>query len=299
MTIHGFNVLHPFTEPPNIPVKHWRLWDVGVTWRDINPVRGVWKFDRLDELVALAEAHGVTDLCLVLGMTPQWAASDPHAPHFAPWIGEGSNSLPKDVEWFDEYVIHTVNRYRGRIKYYQIWNEPQLADFMYPYTDVSKLGRMTKKAYQLIKSIDPSALVVSAPVLLRPSSGGIKRGIKYLYTLKKTGWPVDVLTAHIYPEKNNSPKRFMTLGRKWKMALRLLRAPKLPLWITEMNYNLHHGTILDRSIEPYIRITNSHADKLGIARIYWYAYGSHSNPNLFGINFVNDSTGSKEISKYL
>lgn len=298
MANHGFNILHPFTEPPTVPAKHWRLWDIGVTWKDINPAPGVWKYERLDKLVDLAESHGA-DMCLVLGVTPQWAAKDPNAPHSAPWLGPGSNSLPYDVALFEEYVIHTVNRYKGRIKYYQIWNEPQLADFMYPITDMKLLGRMTRIAYDIIKIIDPGAVVVSAPVILRPSSGGIRRGTRYLLELKKNKWPVDIFAAHMYPEQNRHPKRFLKFGRTWKRGLKLLRAPKKPLWVTEMNYNLHHGAIPDQAIDRYIHMTDVYADRLGISRIYWYAYGHHSNPNLFGINFTDGSKGSRAITKYL
>lgn len=299
MAIHGFGLLHPFTEPPTIPVKHWRLWDVGVTWKDINPEPGVWKYERLDALVALAELHNVKDICLVLGMTPRWAATDPQAPHAAPWLGPGTNSPPKDLKAWEEYVIHTVNRYKGRIKFYQIWNEPQLADFWYPYSDIDILGRMTRIAYSTIRRIDPAAKVVSAAVLPRSSSGGVRRGRKYLQTLKKYNWPIDIHAAHIYPEQDKTPKRFMGLVQQWKITLTLLRAPKKPLWITEMNYNLHHGAIHNVSVGPYIRMTNKHADDLGVSRIYWYAFGHHSNPNLFGINFTKDSVGSNEITKYL
>lgn len=298
MTVHGFNVLHPFTEPPNIPVKHWRLWDVGVTWKDINPEKGVWNYDRLDMLVSLAERQGA-DICLVLGMTPRWAAKDPNAPHFAPWIGPGSNSPPYDLKLFEEYVIHTVNRYRGRIKYYQIWNEPQLADFWYPYSDIKILGKMTTSAYYLIKRIDINAQVVAAPVLLRPSSGGIRRGLKYLYVLKRNKWPVDIFAAHTYPEQNKNPKRFRRMVLQWKAGLKIIKAPKRPLWITEMNYNLHHGRIPYSRVEPYIKLTNQYAKDLGISRIYWYAWGEHSSPNLFGLKFVDGSSATKEITKYL
>lgn len=298
MLNHGFNILHPAVEPPTIPTKHWRLWDIGVTWKDINPAPGVWKYEQLDAMVSLAESHNA-DICLVLGMTPQWAATDPHAPHAAPWIGPGTNSPPKDLKTWEEYVIHTVNRYKGRIKFYQIWNEPQLADFWYPYSDIDILGRMTRIAYSTIRRIDPAAKVVSAAVLPRPSSGGVRRGRKYLQALKKHNWPIDIHAAHIYPEQNKPPKRFKKLVQRWKTTLKLIRAPKKPLWITEMNYNLHHGEIPHSSIPQYIRMTDKHADDLGVSRVYWYTFGHHSNPNLFGIKFTAGSIGSESLRPYL
>jgi hypothetical protein len=293
MAENGLGILYPDTEFPKIPVKHWRLWDISVNWKDINPGPDVYDFTRLDQMVALGESRGTKDFCLVLGMTPRWAAKDPTSPHSAPWIGMGTNSPPRDQRNWDEYVVHTVNRYKGRIKYYQIWNEPQLADFWYPYTDIATLGRMTANAYRLIRIIDPSAKVVAAPVLPRPSSGGMRRAGKYLDELKKHKWPVDIYAAHIYPEVGRGPDRWRELGQDWIRKMREMKAPKKPFWVTETNYNLLGGPLPSkRQVENFMRETNRICDQIGISRNYWYAYGTHTLPNVFGIRFTEKSQGT-------
>ena len=35
------------------------------------------------------EANGITHILYVIGATPLWAARDPEAPHYAPWLGAG------------------------------------------------------------------------------------------------------------------------------------------------------------------------------------------------------------------
>ena len=58
---------------------------------------------------------------------------------------------------------------KGRINAYEIWNEPQLADFMYPWDTKNRnlLAQMTKDAIRIIKGNDESALCGAASVLPR------------------------------------------------------------------------------------------------------------------------------------
>ena len=79
--MHIHNVIAPSrtgarTPWPSLPVPTWRLWDSQVTWADIEPNKGQWKFDLLDKYLALADAHQA-EILLPLGVTPQWASSQP------------------------------------------------------------------------------------------------------------------------------------------------------------------------------------------------------------------------------
>jgi GH35 family endo-1,4-beta-xylanase len=297
-TIHGFGFLSPENTP--IGIRNLRLWDVGVTWKDLNPSEGVWVWDRMDLVLDSANHSGAKDIMYVLGMTPQWAAKHPNAEHFAPWIGPGTNSSPKNFKVWDEYVTQVVTRYKGQINSYQIWNEPQLKDFWYDYADVTTLAKMTKRAYKIIKRIDPKAKVIAAPVLPRPSSGGMRRGSKYLLALKDQGWPVDVFTCHVYPEKGMRPLRWKKLVEDVVTGLNTLDAPTAPLMVTETNYNLLGGAFRSgRKIRRYVRLTNKYANQLKVEKIYWYAYGHHTDPNVFGIVFNNRNHGELAIKQLI
>lgn|GEM_PF-4214841 len=294
MALQGLNILYPETEWPNWKVPSWRLWDIGVQWCHINPVKDRWDYSRLDAMVELGKSRGVDSFLLVLGSTPRWAASDPNAPHAAPWIGAGSNSRPKDMQTWREYVIHTVHRYKGVITHYQIWNEPQLADFYYPIKDIDYLAAMTSEAKRLMTLIDPCAQLVAAPVIPRPSGGGMRRASRYLRGLRDYGWPVDVMTTHIYPEIGKGPERWRWMLDKTRDGLTKVKAPKhAPLWITEANYNLLGGAIRQDFVAPYMSESDRLCDEFDVDRCYWYGYGSHSNPNAFGIPFTENSAGSR------
>jgi hypothetical protein len=299
MTQNGMHILHPTNTWPNTPIKSIRLWDCGVTWKDVNPARGVFNFNRLDSLVKLAEDMGVEHIVLVLGMTPKWAARNPDSHHYAPWIGPGSNSAPHTMLDWTNYVSKVVKRYKGRIHAYQIWNEPQLRDF-WEVNEYAALGHMTKLAYQIIKETDKNADVVAAAILPRPSSGGIKRGLRYWRELKKRRWPVDVLSCHVYPESGKGPGRFNILVKKVKSAARVLRSPVKRLWITETNYNVPLGpTVHDPAqISWLINKTNNVVERNGIERMYWYGWG-HTEAWRFGLDFHDGSHAGNMIAPYL
>src|ERR1700722_6398293 len=62
---------------PTIPFGSLRLWDTDTRWQQMNPDRDVYDFSTLDAYLALAHSHGLSDVVLVLGGTPNWISSDP------------------------------------------------------------------------------------------------------------------------------------------------------------------------------------------------------------------------------
>ncbi len=294
MTVHGLNTLDPINEFPAY-ARYVRLWDCGVTWRDLNPAKGVFMFDRLDKILA---AHPTVRFTLVLGHGPAWAARNPFS-NAAPWIGPGSNSAPYDMADWRAYVAAVATRYRDKINAYQIWNEPQLRDFWEPWDQIGALGLMTAQAKTILDDIDPGALVVSAPCLPRESSGGMKRASKYLHALRAQRWPVDVHAAHIYPEPGKGPAVWQEHVQRWKQGLVDAGAPRKLLWVTETNYNLMAGPLPPEVQESRVTMTEMRAQDERLARVFWYAWGRHLDPKVLGIPMLPGTRGAKALTKLL
>ena len=290
MTLHGLHVLYPESEFPEYGPPSLRLWDCGVAWRDIHLAPGEYDWSRLDLIVAMAKDEGIRDLLYVACGTPEWLAEDQELPHYARWLGPGSNSRPTGMYEWKQFLRLLVRRY-PTIKAVQIWNEPQLKDF-WGYDNWSTLGDMTIAAYQTIRKYAPKCKIVSAPVLPRPSSGGMKRGGRYLQTLALRGWPVDVVAAHIYPVVGAGPDTWNNYARAVHAKLREMDAPYKPLWVTETNFNLLGGPIDESRVADYLRWVNAHCHRTGVDRVYWYAYGTHTDPRLLGVPFSAQSPGT-------
>lgn len=268
-----------------------RLWDCGVTWKDIHIGPDHYDWSRLDYLVDL---YSGSNIVYVVAATPQWLAIDPNAPHFAPWLGPGTNSLPRDLDEFNKFIWNLTTRYKGKIQAYEIWNEPQLADFMYPYSRKNRrrLATMTKRSYGTIKSIDPYALVLSASVLPRKSSGGMRKANRYLRELKRKGWPVDRIACHIYPEVDKGPTTWAIYLTDVRRSAKKFGGPRL-IWVTETNYNLCEPIIDGKKAEVFVRNTYSMA---GNSPIFWY--GWNKMDVLGGLNISDGSAAWIEMQKH-
>jgi len=166
-----------------------RLWDTGTAWAQIERVQGSPRWDLLDTYTKLAQADGVGVL-YVLGLTPTWASSDPQDTTCTEGknVEPGSCDAPADWQTFDDFVTTLVSRYtetgvqtgctvtnpqcNGTIRIYELWNEPYIvhmwnpAQKQYNYDPnltMQAFVKMTQDAQQIIKSIDPQAVVASPP----------------------------------------------------------------------------------------------------------------------------------------
>jgi hypothetical protein len=98
-----------------------RLWD-NFHWAKLEPARGVYEFAPLDQLVAAAQAQGVSNFIFTLGNPPAWAAANQDA-NCTPSVAGTTCQVP-DVGALDEFLQKFVQHYCGKISTYEIWNEP-------------------------------------------------------------------------------------------------------------------------------------------------------------------------------
>ena len=139
---------------PDVGFYGWRLWDSSVSWPALEPSSNQWVFATLDSCVALAEQEGA-EVLLPLGLTPAWASSRPDEPSA---YGPGNAAPPRDLEDWRNYVRTVATRYKGRIKAYEIWNEPNLENFYSGTPEV--MVNLAREAYSVLKEVDPSIVVV-------------------------------------------------------------------------------------------------------------------------------------------
>ncbi len=271
----NFFGIHSITSTPALlpGVTSVRLWDTDTTWRIVNPQRGVWDWTTLDNRVKQA---GGAKVLLVLGGTPEWSARS-LAPTDAPWLGQGSASPPTDYADWDLYVTNVATRYKGRIEAYQIWNEPSLLMFWRGTPD--ELVELTRRAHDIIRRIDPNALIVAAPFLPRRKNWEANANM-YLEALARADWPVDVFSFHGYGGDAGNPNDHAELVRSVTSYLSLSIAPqKMQLWETEVNYLQSPKQPVRLSVKTqteWIARTYLDATRYSVDRVYWYAY---SDPN--------------------
>lgn len=114
-------------------------------WGQVEPAPGQWDWAALDEQLSYLEAHGFVSGGLLLG-NPAWNTRD--APGSLP-----VNNLPA----WSAYVSALVRHAGGRIKRWEVWNEPP--NFTGPQQTPADYARIVVSAYAAAKAADPSCLV--------------------------------------------------------------------------------------------------------------------------------------------
>jgi hypothetical protein len=115
-------------------------------WQDIEPENDKFVFDKYDFIVNLLAEKNIRILGIV-GYCVSWA-------------GENWNCVPKNIGDFVDYASNVISRYKNKIKYWEVWNEPdsktyfQLQDGMQTYTNI------LRETYLAAKKIDPSCKIV-------------------------------------------------------------------------------------------------------------------------------------------
>jgi len=124
---------------------------VGFGWRDIEgAAKGVLDWSRTDRIVDQANDVGI-DLVVRVDHQPAWAGG-----------GFPSNGPPDNLQHYADFVAALAGRYRGRIRAYEVWNEPNLVrEWGGKVPDPGAYVKMLRLAYAAIKTADPDAMVIS------------------------------------------------------------------------------------------------------------------------------------------
>ena len=136
-----------------------RLHNTGTTWRDLEPTQNGWNWatgggKRLDMYVDYAVKNG-GKMLYTLGQTPAWASSTPTTVGL---YGAGASGAPKDMNDWRDYVRTLATRYAGKIRYWELWNEP---DFKPHWVGTNaQLVEMARIAAEELHAADPQNRLV-------------------------------------------------------------------------------------------------------------------------------------------
>ena len=177
------------------------------------------------------------------------------------------------------YVRTVVERYKGRIAHYEVWNEINLKGF---YSgSLETLLELARIAHQEIRRGDPAARIVS------PSVTGLGRNPQWLdrYLSLGGGQYADVIGYHFYSPKH-SPEAMLPVIRDVQASMRRHSVADKPLWNTEAGWWI-------QGLTPAPRIGAAEADwrqldqataqsyvaralllgwAFGVSRYCWYAW---------------------------
>jgi hypothetical protein len=215
---------------PPVRFGSWRLWDAYVAWPYLEPKRGGWDFKRLDKYVAMAELTGV-DILLPFGLTPAWASARPQEKSS---YSSGNAAEPYDMEDWRNYVRTVAQRYKGRIRNFEFWNEPNIplsSQGGFFSGSVKSAVALTREAYLVLKEVD------AGNRLAAPAAVGDGGHLAWLDRYLAAGGKqyLDVLSYHFYVAER-APEAMLPLVNKVREIARRHGLADKPLWNTEAGW---------------------------------------------------------------
>ncbi len=207
------------------------------------PARSAW--DKYDAIVALAEQYDM-ELVVRLSNPPAWARVQGN--------DVGEYAPPDDYADFARFVEAVVSRYRGRVRYVQLWNEPNIYPEWgaYPispedYVELLKAGATAARA------ADPDVRIIAgalaATINLQPDAPPPANSLNDLIFLQRmydagAAPYFDIAAVQGYGLWSGPTDRRMhprVLNISHHLFLRDLMVKNgdshKPIWISEMNWN--------------------------------------------------------------
>jgi len=223
-------------------------------WGYYEPEKGSYHWKHPDMVVDHAVAQGLTVIARV-DFVPQWARP------------EGTTFRYIDEEHyadFGDFVYAFVDHFKGRIKYFIIWNEPNLS-FEWGYRPVSpeEYTKLLEIAYLRAKEANPEACVLAAglaPTLAPPGSEWGMNDLDFLQRMYDAGAKqyFDAMAIHAYgwrfPPDDPPDPQMINFARSELVHEVMARNGdgEKKCFITEAGWNDHPRWT--KAVRPYQRI---------------------------------------------
>lgn len=278
----GLHMVWPVRSPyphhvPSVPVGAWRANLPELHWFGLEPRQGQWDFRKFDTAVRLMRTHHV-EVLYTFGECPTWASSEPTLK--GPYIA-GQLAPPSRLADWETYVRTVAERYRGRIRHYELWNEPAVreVDGELAHFSAGQLVELGQAAHRIIKQVDPRARLAT------PAMVGGEKGIDRMDAYLAAGGNQcsDIVSFHFYGLPEQIPQYHAALRR----VMARHGVADLPIWNTEFGYLIEDPT--SPNTHPLIggafaRVLPASeaaawlgrsliiAASLGIERFYWHMW---------------------------
>lgn len=148
-------------------------------WEDIEPRQGEFDFRRYDPIIETLSKNNMQILG-ILHYSVSWAAP-----------GGQWNCPPQDNKLFVNYASKVIGRYKHKIKYWEVWNEPDSSTYWNPQDGLKRYCALLKDVYTAAKEIDPECKILN---------GGLAGGLAGVHKLYDNGAKdyFDILNIHIF-----------------------------------------------------------------------------------------------------
>ncbi len=201
---------------------------IDIDWSTIEASKGRFTFTEVDRVVNYASANGLS-IYASIAYTPVWANNK-----------KGRTFPANNVADWKSFVARVIARYKNQIKYWGIWNEPNLKNFFALGKDIF-VQKVLLPAGQAIRAADPAAFIVG-PDLSHKTAPGSEWYFWMKYILDNAGIYLDIISHHIYEDLGvYYMYELLEEGDKFIPSVKAIIEESgqgnKPFWITETGWN--------------------------------------------------------------
>jgi hypothetical protein len=253
-------------------------------WDRLEAQPGQWNFAPDDADVSASHAAGLQVEGIVDGI-PRWATAPGQPPGNGVARGLGYPVTNRRNLWAS-FVRAMVAHYRGRVAYWEIWNEPDLK-FFWNGTP-GDYYRTLQVAYRVIRQTDPAAEVLMAG-MVAPNLAFVRQVLDAARhdARHRIHAPFDLAAWHAY-----GPARSLYINLvRFKRLLARHGFGSTEVWVTEDGFPASNPAGEPRQA-AYILETIAYALAAGAGKVLIYRASDDQTPKQWG---VLDTSGSPRM----
>lgn len=276
----GLHMQWPLRAPyisnfPAVPFTCWRAILPELHWFSLEPKPGEWQFAKMDIAMRLMAARNI-DVLYTLGYPAAWAST---LPDLKGPYAYGEKGLPRRMADWENYVRTVATRYRGRLRHYELINEPALkeVDGSKAHFSAAELVELARVTHRVLKEVDPQNRLTT------PAMVGGQTGVDRMEAFFSAGGHkyCDIVSFHFY----GFPEQIPEVHSALKKVMGKFGVQHLPVWNTEYGYLIEDPTT--QNTHPLIGgsfarifppqeaaalLARSYiiAASVGIDRFYWF-----------------------------
>jgi hypothetical protein len=235
----GMNHAYPWPHLLDLSRKAGLVWvrDWSLKWMEVEPEEGRFTFVETDHQINRPLRHGMNVLGLLPFPSSPWSASGA-VPTEAGMSSEERRAVvaraPKDVRQFANYVERTAEHYKGRVEWFQVFNEPLFTSYALPRSEgysATDYAMYTKAFASAARRANPSCRILAGIGYIR--EGQIMDDFDEFFQSGGLD-AIDAVDIHCYPRIR--PPEFIEELLESLNALMDRHGGRKPIWLTEYGY---------------------------------------------------------------
>jgi len=242
--------------------------ETGVKW-----VRSVWRWDKIEWtkgnpdyefLDYVVEEAWKRDIRILAGLfyTPNWASTAPAG--YSDYC-----TFPPNMDDWESFVYNLVSHFKSKIKYWEIWNEPNQWNSYYWQGTANDFLELQKVGYNAAKNADPDC-----GILFGAFAGS---GFGDLYKLLELGIKdyFDILSIHPYSASSDlNVDNAVYAVKVVRLALAQYECENKPIWFTEIGWpkSSSASDISDSQRAEMLKYVYAYPFHEAVEKIFWFPF---------------------------